>query len=416
MGRRIPPQLCTRCKGYKKLCGLPVCPILEKFRFQAEAVARIRGGREIEGSTPPSIVVGEAGYPRVPLLYNIPPGVRGEEAQLYDAPDLWREKLPSLRELLQLRSSLVSTITRVDARAPWRLYEKEISIAAVSERPVDSRAMLSKPPLPGLRFDGMLAPQGPSAPAEKIEVEESPRPPRKLEKLVWDDARSTDAIIELYRSGIDVYLLTRALSLGLLGRIRSRRLVPTRWAITAVDQTISNNLLHAVRSYDTIGQVEVYHGGYLGNYFTVILVPGSYEAEMIEVWHPLTPWTQAARSPVVYRIVEHPSLRMEPLDGGYIAARLAVAEHLYRRRRQAKAIILREITRDYYAPIGNWHIRETVRRILASKPVAVYSDLGHALEEAARLAKSLEAAEEVRRSKLAGKLRSSAALDAFLKK
>lgn len=416
MGRRIPPQLCARCKGYKKLCGLPACPILEKFRLQAEAVSRIQGGREVEGATPPSIVVGEAGYPRVPLLFNIPPGAYGDSARIYDAPEIWRETRPGLRELLGLRSSLVASITRFDARNPWRLYEKEISLVAVSERSVESRAVLAKPPIPSLRFDGILAPQGPTAPAEKIEVEGSPKLPRRLEKLIWDDARSIEAMLELYRSGVDVYLLIRALSLGLLGRIRSRRLVPTRWAITAVDQTISTRLLHYVRIYDTIDQVELYHGGYLGNYFTVILVPGGYEAEMIEVWHPLTPWTRSADRPVVFYIEEHPSLRIEPLDGGYIAARLAVAEHLYRRRRQAKVIIVREITKDYYAPIGNWHIRETMRRILSAGPAAVFSDLDSAIGAAARLAKSQEAAEALRRSKLIRRFKTSTTLDMFLKR
>ena len=56
------------------------------------------------------------------------------------------------------------------------------------------------------------------------------------------------------------------------------------------------------------------------------------------------------------------------MDGGYMATRLAIVEHLYRRKRQAKAIIVREITRDYYAPVGNWHIRETSRQALVETP------------------------------------------------
>jgi hypothetical protein len=34
-------------------------------------------------------------------------------------------------------------------------------------------------------------------------------------------------------------------------------------------------------------------------------------------------------------------------------------------------IIVREITPAYYAPVGNWHIRETVRRAVKLKPIAV---------------------------------------------
>ncbi len=413
MPRRIPPSLCARCKGYKKLCGLPTCPILERFRAQARIAPRISGST-VEGSTPPSVIVGEAGYPRVPLLYNIPPGVHGPEARRYDDPRGWSSSRLSLREIIGYRSSMVASLSRAEAHRPEKLYERELSLAAVSEKPVDTEAVLEKPPVPSLRLDGILAPQGPTAPAKMIQVAGNPKPPRQLEKRIWDDARSSEVIVELYRGGLDVYTITPALSLGLLGRARSRRLVPTRWAITAVDQTISDWLIHRVRAYDTIDEYEVYHAGYLGNYFTVILVPGSYEAELIEVWHPLTPWVPQASRPVVYVIREYPSMRTNIMDGGYIAVRLAVAEHLYARRRQAKALIVREITREYYAPVGNWHIRETMRRALSSRPVAKTSTLEEALAAALQLLRSREAREALRRSPLLGKIRATRTLDLYL--
>ena len=368
MPRRISPELCARCKGYKRLCGLPYCPILARFRAQVQAVSRVGSLSDVAGATPPSIIVGEAGYPRVPVIYQIPPGVRGEEAKIYDDPLSWHSTRLPLGEIVRLRSQLLGAITRVDATLPWRLYEKELSLAAISLKPVDSEAILEKPPIPSLRFDGLLAPQGPSAPARDVKVTENPRIHPRLEKIIWDDAPSAQAVIELYKNGVDIYSIMRAFSLGLLGRLRNRRLVPTRWAITAVDQIISTNLLKRVRTFDTIDHIEVYHASYLGNYFTIILLPGGFEAELFEVWHPFTPWTEKSSKPIVYRIREYPSLKMEPLDGGYIAIRIALAEHLYTRKRQAKAIIIREITREYFAPVGNWHIRETTRRALRSSP------------------------------------------------
>ena len=414
MGRRIPPSLCARCKGYKRLCGLPSCPILERFRIHATLAPYAQRG-EVEGDTPPSVVVGEKGYPRVPLLYGIPPGLHGEEARLHDDPQGWAARRVRLREIIRLRSSMLAGIIRAEASRPERLYEAEISLAAVSEKPVDTEAVLASKPVPRLRFDGLLAPQGPSAPAARLRVASNPTPPRPLEKRIWDDALSTRLIVEAYRDGVSVYKLIPALSLGLLGRARSRRLVPTRWAITAVDQIISNHLLHAVRSRDTIGSYEVYHGGYLGNYFTVILMPGQYKAEMLEVWYPLTPWTRTASEPVVYRIREYASLKQSVMDGGYMAARLAVAEHLYRRGRQARVLIVREITRDYYAPVGNWHIRETMRRILSSKP-ETYSSLEEALAAAVSKLRSNTARDEVERSSLVREEKTMSTLDAFIKR
>ena len=414
MGRRIPPSLCARCKGYKKLCGLPSCPILERFRVHASIAPRAQGG-EVEGDTPPSVVVGEKGYPRVPLLYGIPPGVHGDEARFHDDPPGWASRRVRLRDIIRLRSSMLAGIVKAEVSRPERLYEAEISLAAVSEKPVDTEAVLASKPMPRLRFDGLLAPQGPSAPAARLRVASNPRVPRPLEKRIWDDALSSRLLVEAYQEGASVYSLVSALSLGLLGRMRSRRLVPTRWAITAVDQTISDHLLHRVRSRDTIGGYEVYHGGYLGNYFTVVLMPGQYKAEMIEVWYPLTPWTRSAKEPIVYRIKEHTSLKQSVMDGGYIAARLAVAEHLHRRGRQARVLIIREITRDYYAPVGNWHIRETMRRTLASRP-ETYSSLEEALAAAASKLRSATARREAEHSSLVREERGRTTLDMFIKR
>jgi hypothetical protein len=38
-----------------------------------------------------------------------------------------------------------------------------------------------------------------------------------------------------------------------------------------------------------------------------------------------------------------------------------VLEHLAERDRQAKALVLREVTDEYWAPVGVWQVREGVR-------------------------------------------------------
>jgi hypothetical protein len=67
--------------------------------------------------------------------------------------------------------------------------------------------------------------------------------------------------------------------------------------------------------------------------------------------------------------------------GCYYAARLAVAEHLKRRRRQATAICIREIYEGYLFPLGVWNVRENMRTALAGKPM-VFETLTEALQYA----------------------------------
>ncbi|MCJ7450432.1 MAG: hypothetical protein MUP58_01695, partial [Candidatus Nanohaloarchaeota archaeon QJJ-9] len=59
----------------------------------------------------------------------------------------------------------------------------------------------------------------------------------------------------------------------------------------------------------------------------------------------------------------------EETAGGYYAARLGVLEKLRKKQRQAKALVLREVTDEYWAPLGVWVVRETVREALEKEPI-----------------------------------------------
>jgi hypothetical protein len=54
--------------------------------------------------------------------------------------------------------------------------------------------------------------------------------------------------------------------------------------------------------------------------------------------------------------------------GAYYAARLGVLEYLAERGRQATALVLREVTDDYWAPVGVWQVRESVRSAVDGDP------------------------------------------------
>ncbi|MBB5252564.1 Nre family DNA repair protein [Sulfurisphaera ohwakuensis] len=365
--RKIPAELCVKCKGYKYLCGLPSCPILDRFRNIAVTVSKIKSSNKIQGATPPSIVVGERNYPKVSLVYNVPPSVIGEEAKDYENPENWWGK-KSLSDILSLRTSMISSLlSGINVNNPEVLYEKEVSITAVAEKPVLSEVYSeNKEIIPKLKFDGILLPRGPSLKAKDIKIDENPKVPKPIEKLITDDVKAQQAILELYNNKQSVYTIINALSLGLLGKRKNRKIVPTRWAITAVDTTLGNFMLNEIKGLDTISETLVYYNSYLGNYFHIILFPSKYRSVWIEIWHPLSLW---ANELVVSDLSEDYWGEYDFLDGGYMAARMSVIEKLYEMRRQAGIIIIREITSEYYAPVGNWHIRETVKRAFNNSPV-----------------------------------------------
>jgi hypothetical protein len=362
--RRIPAELCIRCKGSKLLCGLRTCPILERFRAVVNTSLKIDLDKEsIEGSTPPSIVVGEKNYPKVTISFNIPPQVHGENAREYENPKGWWGK-KSIYEIIDYRSSLVSNLLKTEVNDVWKLYEKELPLTAVSYSPVETESKLEGRIEAKLRFNGYIMPRGPSANVKDFKIIDNPKISKKLDKIIFDDIKAQDAIRELYTSGEDIYKIINAMSLGLIGKKKNRKLVPTRWAITAVDNAIGKNILNKIKSYQTISEIQIFYQKYLGNYFHIILYPSNYNVIWIEIWHPLSFWSNEL---VISELKENYWGEYDFLDGGYIAARTSILEYLEKIRRTAGIIIIREITSEYFAPLGNWHIRETVKNAMGNK-------------------------------------------------
>jgi len=177
-----------------------------------------------------------------------------------------------------------------DAWNGWLGVQREVAIA---DRPVDVEIGLDG--TPDLDFDigteDIKTPTGPRAAARTADLGENPHVPRPVKKTLEDDDwRAEGAMTYLYRRGFDVYDINTILSAGALGRGKNRRLVPTRWSITAVDDTVGQFLRGSIRDNPTVNRIEVHRNEYLGNAFWVILVPGQWEYELVEMKSPGSIW------------------------------------------------------------------------------------------------------------------------------
>ncbi len=356
-------ELCLRCKGGRLLCGRPACPLLAKLMVRAPVEAKL--GEHIFGPSP-GIFVGWKGYPRVlagPLT-----ALEEEKAQLCDNPAEWYGM--GVDEIVRMRSMLVRSKAEVDVRSRSKIAElsQEIALSCV---PTDTEVRFERKPSFSVSFSPFTQPLGPSAPVKKIELAGNPRIPGRVCSLAEDEVSATHALKVLYDSGYDVYYLTRVLSSGALGLEEKRRMVPTRWSITAVDDTLGRMLMKQVRGYPVLNEYRVYRSTYLDNHFEVLLMPRRWEYEMFEGWAPNTLWTLGLEKPAIN--AEHEGYHgrsdyAESEGGAYYAARLAVLEALRRMRRQAGAVVFREIYEGYIIPVGVWEVRENVRRAMRSRP------------------------------------------------
>jgi hypothetical protein len=308
---------CVTCKG-RGLCGRPVCPILRRLE-EISALPKI--GKRMEGLSPPEVFVGRQGYPMVRAGPMLP------ASETVTQPSLGMD----VGEIIALRSSLVRSEARMEvkeASIPGRLLES-CQQMAMSSAPVGAEVAFFKPPKGKLQFDGVLSPSGPSGEMKEMEITTNPLVPRKVDQIVADnDVLAADAVGELYSSGIDMGHISRLLSLGLLGK--RRKLVPTRWSITASDDMAGKALKDKVVDKPLISDFQLYSGEDLGNHFEILLLPRAYSFELIELWMSGSLW-----APEGWIGSDSEGLRdrkeYSSLAGGYYAARLAVLEHLPRR-------------------------------------------------------------------------------------
>ncbi len=405
-------RLCILCRGARRLCGRVYCPILAKMRVLIKLKPLELVSRELQAPSPPSVFVGRVGYPWVLAG----PGVSmHEEVEAVDTPELWPRE--SIDKVLEFRMSLVYGRRKARITSMDDPFVLELQDLVLSSRPRDVEMVFEKPPKPRAFLDSVAPPMGPRGVVEKVRVLGSGSPLRVAERLYNDwDATAREAMWELYRAGAPVSYIEKLLSVGAVGRKTSRRLVPTRWAITAVDSTISEILLERIRSFPELGEPLAFVRKVPGNTFVAILLPGKWSFEWMEAWFPGSTWNPRGSTVVIEGDWEGFGGRTEyPSIGGcYYACRLAVAEHLAKIRRQATVVVLREIYEGFDLPIGVWFVRENVREMLRSTPLRIRSesDIVELLNENTRLGASTW----IRSSRILSRLFRCRKLDEYLKK
>ncbi|MDD2834541.1 MAG: Nre family DNA repair protein [Methanothrix sp.] len=350
---------CISCKG-RGLCGRPVCPILRRLE---ETAALPRIGKSLEGMSPPEVFVGRHGYPLVRAGPMLPAG--GNSDALAEPPNLSMD----IGEIIAARSAMVRSESKImvkEAETPGRLLEA-IQQIALSSSPVGTEVIFCRPPQGRLQFDGVLSPSGPSGEMLGMQITTNPLIPRKVDQMVEDrDAGAVAAVGELYAGGIGTDHISRMLSLGLLGK--KRKLVPTRWSITASDDMIGKLLKETVLDCSQVKDYYLFSGEELGNHFEILLLPQPFSFELVEIWMARSVWAKEGFIGAD-REDARPRKAYSSLAGGYYAARLAVLEHLAQLGRQAGVLAVREISESYWAPLGVWVVREVARAAMHSSPV-----------------------------------------------
>ena len=364
---------CIECRGTKGMCGIDPCPLLAEVRGRLPQLEPTSVG-ELSGPSPPALFVGRYGYPDVragPSASWVPEASQsdaatasGDPAELFGRP---------LEEVAARHANLITggrRMTVSSTASPDDVLEAT-QVIAMSSGSVDVEMDFERPiPIGGSpTFDSMSTPLGPSGDVLRAEVVGHASIPRKVDSVAGEtDLLATEAAGELTSSGIGEAQISRLLSSGMLGREGMRKLVPTRWGITATDDMLSKRLWGAVRDHPPLDKVLVFEATYLDNRFHVILTPGLWAFHMLEAWTRGSVWTESGKVLGDWEDLEPRSEYAHRITGAYYSARLAVLEHMDSIRRSGACLVWRDIGPEYWAPVGVWLIRETMRQAMRSTP------------------------------------------------
>jgi len=218
-----------------------------------------------------------------------------------------------------------------------------------------------------------------------------------VDKVVSDtDLKANEALTYLYGKGFDETFLHKILSIGTVGLKISRKLVPTRWSITAVDDTLGKDLIKTIKEYNTTDYM-AFSGGYLGNYYLILCFPEPWSYELFEMYAKPNPEFMTD-----YESYDGRKQYASETVGGYYAARLGILEKLASLKKQASVLALRFITSEYSMPLGVWVVREATRNTMNQPPIA-FSSKELMLEYAKKFVKrkfNVDLEDIFRRSKL----------------
>ncbi len=346
-------------------------PALMRYYYKVKTLPML-DRLDLSGSSPTDLFVGRFGYPKVFIGPMVPPEYGA--TRILGTPERWRHM--SIENIVDMRYKLVRGMyaTSVHNVENGRI-EEQMRDLALAERPADSDIEFARKPFVKVEFRDEVQPFGPSAQLKAFDLH-NVHADKKVESRYTDtDATARTSILELYERGVPVSQIQKGFSAGLFGIKSARKFVPTRWSITAVDDTLGKTKREHVKEYDSVDAIYAFYNVSLDNRWLIFFMPGNWQYESIEAWWPKTVWNADGASISIYGSYEGYRGRSTyaEIGGCYYAARLAVTERLELMKRQAMVLILREVHDGYIMPVGVWNVREHVRETLSAQPAVMHT-------------------------------------------
>lgn len=359
----IDPELCIRCKG-KLLCGLKFCPIYAENEITKEIKSKLRLDQEKDLLTITNgVFIGSQNYPGLSIGFlgslNQKPK-EYEKLHKYSIKEVIKERLQNVRNFRNYN------IKKIDLNS---YYFSNLQDIAMADNKMDNEVKSDKVENKS-SFSLIEAPYGPKAHVNKLRINDNPKISKIMYKLSEDtDLLSTNAVNYLYDNKFSKNYIENIFSMGTIGKKKNRKLVPTRWSITATDDILSKEFTNKIKLNQQDNDYFGFYYNQYSNHFFILMLPLGYKFEMFEIVLKDTLYNSSNQDLWIRDFEDFEGRKdyAPNVAGGYYAAKLPITKFQYENNIQMSTLVFRIIDKNYTTPLGVWVIREGVRKALENK-------------------------------------------------
>jgi hypothetical protein len=312
--------------------------------------------------SPPGICVEPAKYPYL-LAGVLASTDASEHLSIYDHPGAWKGL--DREAVITMRRSLYRFVTPINAREMYPADTvRALQTMALSVRPVAVRVEAGDIPPIRIQTQPALLPSSPSVTVKSIEVLSEPEITKVAERITGKDIPASEGICQLLDYDYTLDQVARLLSVGLLGKLNSRRLVPLRGAYkAAIDAYVSNALMDIVEraSSETYA---IHTASLYGDTFVILLEPGDARVDYLraETGNGSQSGGYSLEDP------RHPTT--DPKTSIYADhARFSAYQHLAKQKANSHVVVFHHSRGQLNQLLGPWLVRAGVEEAVESDPI-----------------------------------------------
>ena len=292
-----------------------------------------------------------------------------EWLSIYDHPEAW-EGL-NREAILSMRRYLYQFAISINARdmQPKDTVES-LQTIALSVTPVALGVEVTSVPPRHLRTRGGLLPCSPKVQVKSIEVLSDPEISNVAKRITEKDVPASESIWSLLDYDYSLDRVVRLMSVGLLGRLANRRLIPMKSAYKAtIDSFISRAVMELVEKpfADT---TKMHLASLFGDTFTIIMQPGEPRVDYIGI-EQLGDKISRGTS---FEDLKHPDT--DPRTSVFANhARFSIYSNLVKEKTSSHVTVFHSFQDQRNAVLGPWIARAGVKRALETTPVFLDSEM-----------------------------------------